>query len=146
MTKLKQMLTKNRVGITLLTLDFTTNIKKYQGGNFMLKAKFIDKILEVMQEEADRIWIDNKEVTVCFKDSKDVDGNAEILKHIYTLKLNEVMGEYKIRIDYEFKNIEIHKGTKFVCLRGFGKYGVTGIWSMILEEIEEDRNKMEEEQ
>jgi len=25
----------------------------------MLKAKFIDKILEVMQEEADRIWIDN---------------------------------------------------------------------------------------
>ena len=112
----------------------------------MLKAKFIDKILEVMQEEADRIWIDNKEVTVCFKDSKDVDGNAEILKHIYTLKLNEVMGEYKIRIDYEFKSIEIHKGTKFVCLRGFGKYGVTGIWSMILEEIEEDRNKMEEEQ
>ena len=144
--KLKQMLTKNRASITLLTLDFTTNIKKYQGGNFMLKAKFIDKILEVMQEEADRIWIDNKEVTVCFKDSKDVDGNAEILKHIYTLKLNEVMGEYKIRIDYEFKNIEIHKGTKFVCLRGFGKYGVTGIWSMILEEIEEDRNKMEEEQ
>jgi hypothetical protein len=140
------MLTKNRASITLLTLDFTTNIKKYQGGNFMLKAKFIDKILEVMQEEADRIWIDNKEVTVCFKDSKDVDGNAEILKHIYTLKLNEVMGEYKIRIDYEFKNIEIHKGTKFVCLRGFGKYGVTGIWSMILEEIEEDRNKMEEEQ
>ena len=112
----------------------------------MLKAKFIDKILEVMQEEADRIWIDNKEVTVCFKDSKDVDGNAEILKHIYTLKLNEVMGEYKIRIDYEFKKIEIHKCTKFVFLRGFGKYGVTGIWSMILEEIEEDRNKMEEEQ
>ena len=30
----------------------------------MLKAKFIDKILEVMEEEADRIWIDNKEVTV----------------------------------------------------------------------------------
>jgi hypothetical protein len=133
------MLTKNRVGITLLTLDFTTNIKKYQGGNFMLKAKFIDKILEVMQEEADRIWIDNKEVTVCFKDSKDVDGNAEILKHIYTLKLNEVVEEYKIRIDYEFKNIEIHKGTKFVCLRGFGKYGVTGIWAMILEEIEKDK-------
>ena len=42
----------------------------------MLKARFIDKILEVMQEEADRIWIDNKEITVCFKDSKDVDGNA----------------------------------------------------------------------
>ena len=112
----------------------------------MLKAKFIDKILEVMQEEAHKIWIDNKEVTVCFKDSRDVEGNAEILKHIYTLKLNEAVGEYRVRIDYEFKNIEIHKGTKFVCLRGFGKYGVTGIWTMILEEIEEDRKEMEEEQ
>ena len=105
----------------------------------MLKTKFIDKILGVMQEEAHKIWIDNKEVTVCFKDSKDVDGNAEILKHIYTLKLNKVVGEYRIKIDYEFKNIEIHKNNKFVCLRGFGKYGVTGIWSMILEEL--DMNK-----
>jgi hypothetical protein len=110
----------------------------------MLKAKFIDKILEVMQEEAHKIWIDNKEVTVCFKDSKDVDGNAEILKHIYTLQLNKVVGEYRICIDYEFKNIEIHKGTKFVCLRGFGKYGVTGIWTMILEEIEKDKVKNNE--
>lgn len=126
---------------TLSILDSTTNNKKYQGGNFMLKAKFIDKILEVMSEEADRIWIDNKEVTVCFKDSKDVDSNAEILKHIYTLQLNKAIGEYKINIDYRFKNVEIHKGTKFVCLRGFGKYGVTGIWTMILEEIEKDKVK-----
>ncbi|CAM2394291.1 MULTISPECIES: hypothetical protein [Fusobacterium] len=110
----------------------------------MLKAKFIDKILEVMQEEAHKIWIDNKEVTVCFKDSKDVEGNAEILKHIYTLKLNEAVGEYRVRIDYEFKNIEIHKGTKFVCLRGFGKYGVTGIWTMILEDLEKDKVKNNE--
>lgn len=107
----------------------------------MLKAKFIDKILEVMQDEAHRIWIDSKEVTVCFKDSKDVDGNAEILKHIYTLQLNKVVGEYRIYIDYGFKNIEIHKGTKFVCLRGFGKYGVTGIWTMILEDLEKDKAK-----
>ena len=107
----------------------------------MLKAKFIDKILEVMADEAHRIWIDSKEVTVCFKDSKDVDGNAEILKHIYTLQLNKVVGEYRICIDYGFKNIEIHKGTKFVCLRGFGKYGVTGIWTMILEDLEKDKAK-----
>ncbi len=107
----------------------------------MLKAKFIDKILEVMQEEADRIWIDNKEVTVYFSDSKDVDGNAEILKHIYILQLNKVVGEYRISIDYKFKNIEIHKNNKFVCLRGFRKYGVTGIWTMILEELEKDKVK-----
>ena len=106
----------------------------------MLKAKFIDKILETMQEEADRIWIDNKEVTVCFKDSKDVDGNAEILKHIYTLQLNKVVEEYRIKIDYEFKNIEIHKGSKFVCLRNFNSCN-NKIWTAILEEMEEDKDK-----
>ena len=133
------MLTKNRVGITLLTLDFTTNIKKYQGG-IMLKAKFIDKILEVMQEEVDRIWIDDKEVTVCFRDSKDVDGNAEILKHIYTLQLNKVAGEYRVLIDYGHEIVEIHKGTKFVSLRNFNSCEGK-IWTKILEELEEDKAK-----
>ena len=104
----------------------------------MLKAKFIDKILEVMADEADRIWIDNKEVTVYFRDSKDVDGNAEILKHIYKLQLNKAVGEYRVLIAYEFKNIEIHKGTKFVCLRNF-KSCDNKIWTSILEEIEEDK-------
>ena len=109
----------------------------------MLKAKFIDIILEVMREEADRIWIDNKEVTVCFKDSKDVDGNAEILKHIYTLQLNKVVGEYRICIDYKFKNIEIHRNNKFVCLRNF-KSCEGKIWATILEEIEKDKVKNNE--
>ena len=135
----------NRVGKTLLTLDFTTNIKKYQG-EIMLKAKFIDKILEAMQDEADRIFISRRDVDIYYKNLKDDKGNAEISKFIQSLNLEDQVGEYRIRIDYEFKNIEIHKGTKFVCLRGFGKYGVTGIWTMILEEIEEDRKEMEEEQ
>ncbi len=106
----------------------------------MLKAKFIDKILEVMQEEADRIWIDDKEVTVCFKDSKDVEGNAEILKHIYTLKLNEAVGEYRISIDYELKTIEIHRGTKFVCLRNFNSCNGK-VWTTILEDLKKDKVK-----
>ena len=106
----------------------------------MLKAKFVDKILEVMSEEADRIWVDNKEVNVCFKDSKDVDGNAEILKHIYTLQLNKAVGEYRIRIDYKFKNIEIHKGTKFVCLRNFNSCNGK-VWTTILEDLEKDKVK-----
>ncbi|MFZ8015674.1 hypothetical protein ACO1GV_07550 [Fusobacterium watanabei] len=106
----------------------------------MLKAKFVDKILEVMAEEADLIWIDNKEVSVYFRDSKDVDGNAEILKHIYTLQLNKAVGEYKINIDYRFKNIEIHKGTKFICLRNF-KSCNNKIWTSIFEEIEKDKVK-----
>ena len=103
----------------------------------MLKAKFIDKILEVMREEAHKIWIDNKEVTVYFKDSRDVEGNVEILKHIYTLKLHEVVGDYRIKIDYEYRNIEIHKGIEFVCLRNF-KSCDNKIWTSILEELEKD--------
>lgn len=106
----------------------------------MLKARFIDKILEVMADEAERIYIDKKEVSVYFKNSRDVEGNAEILKHIYTLKLNEAVGEYRIRIDYEFKNIEIHKGTKFVCLRNFNSCNEK-VWTTILEDLEKDKNK-----
>ena len=109
----------------------------------MLKAKFVDIILEVMQEEADRIWIDDKEVTVCFKDSKDVDGNAEILKHIYTLKLNEAVGEYRISIDYELKTIEIHRNYSFVCLRNFNSCNGK-VWTTILEDLEKDRKKRRE--
>ena len=104
----------------------------------MLKAKFIDKILEAMQEETDRIWIDNKEVTVYFRDSKDVDGNAEILKHIYTLQLNKVVEDYRVSIDYELKTIEIHRKSSFVCLRNFNSCN-NKIWTAILEEIEEDK-------
>ncbi|UTV60986.1 hypothetical protein JDFnp2_20 [Fusobacterium phage JD-Fnp2] len=110
----------------------------------MLKAKFIDIILEVMREEADRIWIDNKEVTVCFKDSKDVDGNVEILKHIYTLQLNKVAGEYRVLIDYGHEIVEIHRNNKFVSLRNFNSCEGK-IWTSILEEIEKDKVKMEEE-
>ena len=93
-----------------------------------------------MQDEASRIWIDNKEVTVCFKDSKDVDGNAEILKLIYSLKLNKIVENYRIKIDYEFKNIEIHKGTKFVCLRNFNSCNGK-IWTTILEDLKKDKVK-----
>ena len=110
----------------------------------MLKTKFADKILEVMSEEADRIYITRRDVDIYFKKNTDDEGSAEISKFIQSLNLEEQVGEYRIRIDYEFKNIEIHRNNKFVCLRGFGKYGVTGIWMMILEEIEKDKVKMED--
>ena len=109
----------------------------------MLKAKFIDKILEVMSEEADRIFISRRDVDIYYKNLKDNEGYAEISEFIQSLNLEEQVGEYRICIDYEFKNIEIHRNNKFVCLRGFGKYGVTGIWTKILEELEKDKEKNE---
>ena len=93
-----------------------------------------------MQEEADRIWIDNKEVTVYFRNSRDVEGNAEILKHIYTLKLNEAVEDYRVSIDYELKTIEIHRKSSFVCLRNFRSCD-NKIWTAILEDIEKDKVK-----
>lgn len=104
----------------------------------MLKAKFVDKILEVMSEEADRIYITRRDVDIYFKKNTDNEGSAEISKFIQSLNLDEQVGEYKIRIDYEFKNIEIHKGTKFVCLRNFNSCNGK-IWTNILAEIEQDR-------
>ena len=106
----------------------------------MLKTKFIDKILEAMQDEAQRIWIDNKEVTVYFKDSRDVEGNAEILKHIYALQLNKVVEDYRVSIDYELKTIEIHRKSSFVCLRNFRSCD-NKIWTAILEDLEKDKVK-----
>nr|DAX73569.1 MAG TPA: hypothetical protein [Caudoviricetes sp.] len=44
----------------------------------MLKAKFIDKILEVMADEADRIFISRRDVDIYYKNLKDDEGNVEI--------------------------------------------------------------------
>lgn len=106
----------------------------------MLKAKFIDKILEVMSEEADRIYITRRDIDIYFKKNTDDEGSAEISKFIQSLNLDEQVGEYRIKIDYEFKNIEIHKGSKFVCLRNFNSCN-NKIWTAILEEMEEDKDK-----
>ena len=111
----------------------------------MLKGKFIDKILEVMADETDRIFISRRDIDIYYKNLKDNEGNVEISKFIQSLNLEEQVGEYRIRIDYEFKNIEIHKGTKFVCLRNFNSCNGK-VWTTILEEIEKDKVKMEEEQ
>ena len=109
----------------------------------MLKGKFIDKILEVMADETDRIFISRRDIDIYYKNLKDNEGNAEISEFIQSLNLEEQVGEYRIRIDYEFKNIEIHKGTKFVCLRNFNSCNGK-VWTTILEEIEKDKVKMEE--
>ena len=109
----------------------------------MLKAKFIDKILEVMVDEADRIFISRRDVDIYYKNLKDNEGNVEISKFIQSLNLEEQVGEYRVLIDYGHEIVEIHKGTKFVSLRNF-KSCERKIWIAILEEIEKDKVKMEE--
>ena len=106
----------------------------------MLKAKFVDKILEVMSEEADRIYITRRDVDIYFKENTDDEGSAEISKFIQSLNLDEQVGEYRICIDYEYEIVEIHRGIDFVCLRNF-KSCDNKIWTAILEDLEKDKVK-----
>ena len=106
----------------------------------MLKKKFIDKILEVMQEEADRIYITRRDVDIYFKKNIDDEGMAEISKFVYSLELGNQVEDYRISIDYELKTIEIHRGTNFVCLRNFNSCNGK-IWTAILEDLEKDKVK-----
>ena len=109
----------------------------------MLKAKFIDKILEVMGEEADRIFISRRDIDIYYKNLKDDEGNAEISEFIQSLNLEKQVGDYRVLIDYEHEIVEIHRNNKFICLRNF-KSCDNKIWNSILEEIEKDKVKMEE--
>ena len=106
----------------------------------MIKAKFMDKILEVMQEEADRIYITRRDVDIYFKKNIDDEGMAEISKFVYSLELGNQVEDYRISIDYELKTIEIHRGTNFVCLRNFNSCNGK-IWTAILEDLEKDKVK-----
>ena len=112
----------------------------------MLKAKFIDKILEVMVDEADRIFISRRDVDIYYKNLKDDEGSAEISEFIQSLNLEEQVGEYRICIDYKYEIVEIHKGTKLIAFANFIWLGNTKLWTKILEEIENDKKKKEEEQ
>lgn len=109
----------------------------------MLKAKFIDKILEAMADEADRIFISRRDVDIYYKNLKDDEGKAEISEFIQSLNLEEQVGDYKVFISYEWENLVIHKGTKFIRLRNFNSCNGK-IWTSILEEIEKDKVKNNE--
>lgn len=104
----------------------------------MLKTKFIDKILEVMADEADRIFISRRDVDIYYKNLKDNEGNVEISEFIQSLNLEEQVGDYRVLIDYEHEIVEIHRNNKFICLRNF-KSCNGKIWTNILAEIEQDR-------
>ena len=106
----------------------------------MLKAKFIDKILEVMGDEADRIYITRRDVDIYFKKNIDDEGMVEISKFVYSLELGNQVEDYRISIDYELKTIEIHRSTNFVCLRNFNSCNGK-IWTAILEDLEKDKVK-----
>lgn len=114
----------------------------------MLKARFIDKILEALRDEARKIKIfgntfltyfyenDNKNK---YEQEKRLIEEREILDVLMQLKFNKVLNKYKldeIVIDYELNNIEIKYKTGKVITKNLGKYGITGLWTMVMEILE----------
>lgn len=108
----------------------------------MLKARFIDKILEALRDEARKIKIfGNTFLTYFYEndDKKRLIEEREILDVLMQLKFNKVLNKYKldeIAIDYELNNIEIKYKTGKVITKNLGKYGITGLWTMVMEILE----------
>lgn len=114
----------------------------------MLKARFIDKILEALRDEARKIKIfGNTFLTYFYKiENKDkymqekrLIEEREILDVLIQLKFNKVLNKYKldeIVIDYELNNIKIKYKTGEAITKNLGMYGIKSIWTIVIEILE----------
>ena len=112
----------------------------------MLKARFIDKILEALGYEAGKIKIFDNTSLVYFYNSDDdkKQENQEIINILYQLKLQETIKKYnlaEIVIDYGLKTLMVVTKKGRVITKNLGKYGTTGLWTMVMEILEGERWK-----
>lgn len=110
----------------------------------MLKARFIDKILEALGYEAGKIKIFDNTSLVYFYNSDDdkKQENQEIINILYQLKLKETVKKYdlsEIVIDYGLKTLMVVTKKGRVITKNLGKYGTTGLWTMVMEILEGER-------
>ena len=107
----------------------------------MLKARFIDKILEALGEEAGKIKIfDNTSLVYFYNTSDDKEQeNQEIINILCQLNLEKTIEKYnlsEIVIDYGLKTLKVELKNGKVITKNLGKYGTTGLWTMIMEILE----------
>lgn len=100
----------------------------------MIKKRYIDRLLDALQYEANKLFIKQGEVDIAFK--KETEENKDIENLIKRIELDTQVGDYRVVINYELKIVEIFKGNKLEVMTNFGKYGVTGLWTIVLEELE----------
>ena len=108
----------------------------------MIKKRYIDGLLDALQYEANKLFIKQGEIDIAFK--KETEENKDIENLIKRIELDTQVGDYRVVINYELKIVEIFKGNKLEIMTNFGKYGVTGLWTMVLEEIEKLRGEQNE--
>lgn len=102
----------------------------------MLKARFIDKILEALGEEAGKIKIFDNTSLIYFYDNINEEEKEKIVEVIKCLELKKIVEKYnlsEITIDYGLKNLRVETKNGKVIIKNLGKYGTTGLWTMVME-------------
>ena len=101
----------------------------------MIKKIYIDGLFMALSYEATKVFINKDSVIISFK-NEDQEENKEILELIENLGIKEVMGDYSIKLNFEFMILEIHKGYKFKILRKLGKDDIDKIWAIAMVDID----------
>ena len=99
----------------------------------MIKKVYIDGLFMALSYEATKVFINKDDVLISFKDQKN---NKEIQALVEILGIKEVMGDYSIKLNFEFMILEIHQQYKFKMLRKLGKDDVDKIWTIAMVEID----------
>ena len=99
----------------------------------MIKKVYIDGLFMALSYEATKVFINKDDVLISFKDQKN---NKEIQALVEILGIKEVMGDYSIKLNFEFMILEIHKGYKFKMLRKLGKDDIDKIWTIAMVDID----------
>ena len=111
----------------------------------MLKARFIDKILEALGYEAGKIKIFNNTSLIYFYDDRSEEEKEKIGEVIKCLELKKIVKKYnlsEITIDYGLKTLRIETKNREVIIKNLGRYGTTGLWSMLMEILEVENVEM----
>ena len=101
----------------------------------MIKKIYIDGLFMALSYEATKVFINKDDVIISFK-NKDQEENKEILELIENLGIKEVIGDYSIKLNFEFMILEIHQQNEFKILRKLGKDDIDKIWTITMVDIE----------
>ena len=102
----------------------------------MIKKVYIDVLFMALSYEATKVFINKDDVIISFKNEEEQEENKEILELIENLGIKEVMGDYSIKLNFEFMILEIHKVYKFRILRKLGKDDIDKIWTIAMVDID----------
>ena len=102
----------------------------------MIKKVYIDGLFMALSYEATKVFINKDDVIISFKNEEEQEENKEILELIENLGIKEVIGDYSIKLNFEFMILEIYEGYKFRILRKLGKDDIDKIWTIAMVDID----------